>query len=119
MMSEIKPFADVFPAANIRHHFVGHDDGKGMYAKELLIPAGMMLVSHGHTYDHLSILATGFVTLTIEGETQALHGPCAITIEKGRAHTVRAITNAVWFCIHRTDETDVDRIDEVTIGEYR
>ena len=55
----------------------------------------------------------------IEGETQALHGPCAITIEKGRTHTVRAITNAVWFCIHPTDETDVDRIDEVTIGEYR
>ena len=50
-MSEIKPFADVFPAANIRHHFVGHDDGKGMYAKELLIPAGIVLLIYFMRYD--------------------------------------------------------------------
>ena len=38
----------------IEHHF-----GGGVYAKETIIPAGVMLQQHAHTYDHLSILASG------------------------------------------------------------
>src|SRR5882672_6109530 len=43
---EMHPFADIFPAGNISHHFVGQDQAKGVYAKELHIPAGFKLVSH-------------------------------------------------------------------------
>jgi hypothetical protein len=115
-MGEIRPFADIFPYGNIRHHFIGQNDARGIYAKELRIPAGMMLVSHEHAYDHLSILASGFISLTVDQETRAVYGPCAIRIEKGRAHTVRAITEAVWFCIHPTEETEADRIDDVIVA---
>lgn len=115
MEAALKPFADVFPTENIRHHFTGQDDAKGIYAKELHIPAGMMLASHEHEYDHLSILASGTIHLTLGGITRVWRGPVALTISKGKAHTLLAITDAVWFCIHPTDETDEAKVDDVIL----
>lgn len=112
----LKPFADVFPAANIHHHFVGQDQAKGVYAKELHIPAGFTLVSHSHSYDHLSLLASGRVCLSLGENHQYLTGPAAVTVKAGEEHTLRALTDAVWFCIHPTDETDADKVDAVILA---
>lgn len=109
------PFAEIFPAGNISHHFIGQDQAKGVYAKELRIPAGFRLVSHSHTYDHLAILASGIVRLSVDDRHQLLTGPEAVTIKAGEVHTLRAITAAVWFCIHPTDETDADKVDEAIL----
>ena len=109
-MIDLQPFADAFPSGNIRHHFIG-----GVYAKELLIPAGFRLVSHRHKYDHLSILASGAVWLTIDDKTRLATGPCALNIPAGKEHMVQAETDAVWFCIHPTDETDYAKVDETLI----
>jgi quercetin dioxygenase-like cupin family protein len=112
----MQPFSDGFPAANIRHHFVGQDEARGIYAKELHIPAGFDLISHVHQYDHLSILASGTVLWTSgDLDARALHGPCAVTVEAGVEHSLHAVTDAVWFCIHPTDETDSDKIDSTLI----
>lgn len=114
-MSDMGQFEDVFPPENIAHHFTGQDQAKGVYAKELRIPAGFTLVSHRHTYDHLSILAVGHVRMTSGASVKYLFGPCALTIPAGAPHTLHAITNAVWFCIHPTDETDENAVDETLI----
>jgi quercetin dioxygenase-like cupin family protein len=111
----LKPFDEVIPVERVRHHFVGQDDAKGVYAKEIHIPKGAILVSHQHTYDHLSILASGLIELTVAGETRTMCGPRAVTIRKGEAHTVLAHTEAVWFCIHPTDETDPAHVDDVIL----
>lgn len=107
------PFADAFPAENIAHHFVG-----GVYAKELHIPAGYEIVSHEHPYAHLSILASGTVICRCgDGRSSQLTGPRAITIDSGVKHSVYAVTDAVWFCIHPTDETDPDKVDAVILSQ--
>lgn len=111
------PFADIFPAENVRHHFTGQDHDKGVYAKELHIPAGFILVSHKHSYDHLSILASGRVCLSLGDQVREMTGPCAITIEAGQEHTLRAITDSVWFCIHPTSETDAINVDDAILKD--
>lgn len=110
MNAEFGPFNAVFPEGHTHHHFMN-----GVYAKELHIPRGFVLVSHRHRYDHLSILASGEIWLTVDGATRTINGPRAITIRAGTEHTVRAITDAVWFCVHPTDETDIEKIDETLI----
>lgn len=97
----------------IEHHF-----GGGVYAKETRIPAGYLLGQHAHKHDHLSILASGVITLTVDGELKTLTGPACITIEAGKHHTVHAVTNAVWYCVHATDCTDADQVDAVLIQEH-
>ncbi len=106
-MHGLKPFADAFPPDNLRHHFAG-----GVYAKELRIPAGFKLVSHRHEYDHLSVLAFGTVLWSVgDAVPEVLNGPCAITVAAGAEHTLHAISDAVWFCVHATDATDADQVD--------
>ena len=90
----------------ISHHFAG-----GVYAKETRIPAGARLMQHVHAFDHLSVLASGSVIVRSDGWVESYSGPAVLTIKAGSAHEVDAITDAVWLCIHATDETDPEQVD--------
>ena len=94
----------------INHHF-----SAGVYAKETLIPAGHVLVQHKHKFSHLSILASGSIELMTDGERKIIHAPACLTIEADTHHGVNSLTDVVWYCIHATECTDIDEIDEVLI----
>jgi len=94
----------------INHHF-----SAGVYAKETLIPAGQVLVQHKHKFNHLSILASGSIELMVDGERNIIHAPACLTIEADKHHGVKSLTDVVWYCIHATECTDIDEIDEVLI----
>ena len=93
------------------HHF-----STGVYAKQMHLPAGHFAVSHAHAYDHMSILAKGWAMVQVDGVKTEYKAPACINIEAGKNHEVAALTDIVWFCVHATDETDPDKIDEVLIG---
>lgn len=95
----------------ISHHF-----GGGVYAKETHVPKGMVLVQHKHVHDHLSILASGRVEVIVDGVRTERIGPDCIVIEAGKYHGIKALSDVVWFCIHATDCTDEDEVDEVFIA---
>lgn len=94
----------------IEHHF-----SAGVYAKEVRIPAGQVLVQHKHKFDHLSILASGLIELMVGDKRTTIDAPACLTIKANEHHGVKAITDVVWYCIHATDCTDVDQIDELLI----
>jgi quercetin dioxygenase-like cupin family protein len=95
----------------IEHHF-----GGGVYAKETHIPAGLALTQHRHQFDHLSILASGRVRVSVDGEAREVQGPACIVIQAGKAHEVVAITDAVWYCVHATECTDPARVDHELVA---
>lgn len=97
---------------DITHHF-----GGGVYAKETRIPAGMVLVQHKHLHDHISVLASGTVEVVRDGVHSAVTGPACITIKAGVHHGVKALTDAVWYCIHATDCEDESSVDAVLIEQ--
>lgn len=97
---------------NIKHYFSG-----GVYVKETIINAGQILVQHKHEYEHLSYLVSGTVAVQVDGVTSTMTGPTALTIEAGKHHGVKALTDTVWLCIHATDCTDADKVDEVLITD--
>jgi quercetin dioxygenase-like cupin family protein len=94
----------------ISHHF-----GAGVYAKETRIPAGSILVQHKHKHDHLSVLASGSVELIVDGVKSVVNAPACLTIEANKHHGVKSLTDVVWYCIHATECTDMDEIDNVLI----
>ena len=97
--------------AHLAHHFAA-----GLYAKETSIPAGMVLVQHRHRDDHLSILASGTVELEVDGQNTTHVGPACLTIKAGQHHGIKALTDAVWFCIHATDCDDPEKVDQLLIA---
>ena len=84
----------------------------GVYMKQSKLRRGYVMPMHLHTHGHLSLLSQGHAILAVDGKTRPLVAPCVITIEEGKAHSLEAVTDIVWFCIHATDETDPDQIDE-------
>ena len=94
----------------ISHHF-----GGGVYAKETRIPAGYTLGQHVHLFDHLSILASGTAEISVDSETTQHTGPACLVIKAGKQHEVHALTDVIWYCVHATDCTDPETVDEVLI----
>ena len=92
----------------IRHHF-----SSGVYAKEMKMPADYLMLHHKHTFSHLSILASGSIELIVDGEKKVIHAPACLTIEGNAHHGIKSLTDVVWYCIHATNCTDENEIDEV------
>jgi quercetin dioxygenase-like cupin family protein len=94
----------------IKHHF-----SQGVYAKEMHLPKAHYAVSHKHVYDHLSVLAKGRAAVDCDGVVTEYTAPTCIEIKAGVEHVILALEDVTWFCIHATDETDPEKVDEVTI----
>ena len=94
----------------IKHHF-----SSGVYAKEMHVPAGYIVGSHAHEFDHMSMLAKGEVIVKTDNDEQHYVAPTVVTIKKGIHHEIHALKDSIWFCIHATEETDTSKIDEVLI----
>ena len=94
----------------ITHHF-----GGGVYAKETHIPADMILVQHKHEHDHLSYLVSGLVEVKVDGVSRTVSAPACLTIEAGKHHGVKALTDSIWLCIHASDCEDESQVDRVLI----
>jgi quercetin dioxygenase-like cupin family protein len=85
---------------------VGHTFADGLYSKQMIIPKGFVAGMHKHHYSHLSILAKGRVKITTEDYNKEVTAPFCITIEAEKNHSIEALEDSVWFCIHATDETE-------------
>ena len=107
----MKPFAEVFPAENISIVLFG-----GIYIKEMRIPRGFVMVSHRHTFDHISRLDIGEVFITIDGVETFFRAPAYIKIKAGEEHMLRAVSDVVWLCIHATSVVDADAVEPSLIG---
>ena len=94
----------------IVHHF-----SDGLYAKQMVIPAGYEGGQHAHNYSHLSILAKGRVLVVTDDWQKEFIAPACIEIKAGIHHKIVSLEDATWFCIHATDETDASKVDEVLI----
>jgi hypothetical protein len=96
---------------------ISHHEWPGVYGKRTAMPAGTHGVQHAHTYAHCSILKSGSVMVLDESAVWRRHdAPACLVIPAGHRHEVRALTDAVWWCIHPTDVTgDPERIDESLI----
>jgi quercetin dioxygenase-like cupin family protein len=95
----------------IEHYF-----SDGVYAKRMFIPAGFEAGKHSHAFSHLSILAKGRAIVKTDIDQKEYFAPACLEIPAGVNHIITAIDDCEWFCIHATDESDVDKIDHVLIG---
>lgn len=94
---------------------VQHNFSDGLYAKEIFIPKGCFILQHKHEYSHLSILAKGKVLVGVNDDVEEYTAPACINIVAHAKHGIQALEDSVWYCIHATDETDINSIDEVLI----
>lgn len=87
----------------------------GMYARELHIPAGVMLTGKIHKTAHMNVLSKGTITVWTEDGMKELSAPYSFMSKPGTKRIGLAHTDVVWTTYHFTFETDLDRIEAEVI----
>jgi hypothetical protein len=65
------------------------------------LKAGDTELGHTHQFDHMTLLASGSLRVTIEGQTSEFKAPKMIFIHKDKVHELVALEdNTVAYCIH-------------------
>jgi len=96
----------------VEHHF-----SDGVYAKQMFIPKGYVAATHKHNFSHLSILAQGQVVVSTNAGSHFYLAPACIEIKAEEHHTIEALQDCVWYCVHATDEKDESKVDAVLISK--
>lgn len=90
----------------VRHHFA-----PGIYAREMHIPADMVLTGKIHKYPQLNILSKGEMSVLTEDGIKRVQAPFTVVSPAGTKRVAYAHTDCVWTTIHQTDETDIEKIE--------
>lgn len=80
--------------------------------------AGDRSITHAHVYDHQTLLSTGAVALTVDGQTTRYEAPAIIVIVAGKHHGFIALADeTVAYCIHAVqDGLPLDAAAPLVIG---
>ncbi len=95
----------------VKHYF-----SKGVYARELHIPADTILTGEIHKFKNLNILSQGSMSVLTEEGIKRVEAPFTVVSPAGTKRIAYAHTKCIWTTIHGTDETNVDRIKEMFIA---
>lgn len=73
--------------------------------------AGDIEIGHTHQFDHLTLLATGKLKVTVEGVATEFTAPHMIYIHKDKVHELEALVDeTVAYCIHALRDKDNNEI---------
>ena len=91
-----------------QHIFAG-----GLYCRVLPRPAGTLIIGKKHLKEHLYMVIKGRVSVT-NGEDTPIEicAPAVIVSKVGTKRAVLALEDSICLTVHRTDETDLEKVEE-------
>ena len=96
----------------VKHHF-----SPGIYARELHIPAGIMLTGKIHRHEVLNIVSQGRLSVYKNGGLEEITGPCTFLSPRGTKRAGYVHEDTIWTTVHATDETDLELLEEEIIAK--
>jgi hypothetical protein len=106
----LKQFAQV--EVGVQHHF-----SKGVYAREMPLAKGTLVVGKIHKYQNLNILSKGEVSVLSVDGVMRVKAPHTFVASPGSKRVIFAHEDTIWTTIHGTSEKDVDKIEKQFIAE--
>jgi len=92
-----------------------HHTWGGMFVRELVMPAGTVIVSKIHAVDHLTFALEGVAEVVDEfGGATVITAPAMIKTPAGMKRMLRIVEDSRWMTVHATDkETYEEVVDDV------
>ena len=93
----------------------------GIYAREIHLPAGTVVVGRIHRHRHFNIISKGSITCYTEFGLETWTAPASFISDAGTKRVVVTHEDAIWTTIHPNpdDETDIPTLeDRYTAMEY-
>lgn len=94
----------------VKHYF-----SPGVYARELTIPAGVMLTGAVHKFEQLNILSKGTMRVLVDGFFRDVQAPFTVVSPPGTKRIAIALTDCVWTTILGTELTDPEEIERTFV----
>jgi len=91
----------------LRHTFT-----KGLYCREIFMPAGTEIVSHVHHTQHQWVALIGKTLVFIDGEWRCILAPDRGVTEPGTQRVLRTITDCTWLTFHPTGRMPENNTEE-------
>lgn len=97
----------------LTHHFA-----PSVYGREMLIPAGGVIVGKIHRHAHLNVVIRGKAKVVTEFGEKIVNGGDVFVSEPGTKRAVYAIEDTVWLTIHpnQSDTQDLKQIEDYVIA---
>jgi hypothetical protein len=96
---------------------VQHFFGPSIYIREVVMPAGTVVVGKYHKEDHLCNMIEGrMVVVGEDGEQREVVAPAVFMAKKGRK-TAYIIETVRFQNIFSTDETDVEKLEHMMVDD--
>lgn len=101
---------DPFP---LKHNFA-----PGLYAREITVPAGMLIATQLHQTEHFIFMLKGEVSIFSEEGISRVVGPVMLRSPFGAKRIVYTHQETVWINVHSNPEniTDLERLEEKYIA---
>jgi quercetin dioxygenase-like cupin family protein len=96
---------------------VRHIFSDGVYAREITVPAGAVIMGELHKHTNLNIMSAGRMMLLTDEGWKEIEAPFTVVSPPGTKRAAYAITDCVWTTILATPETDVAKIEQHFIAK--
>ena len=111
-ISQLQEIMKDFPKADVvtRHHF-----SDGMYAREMVMPAGSIVVGATHKSKHLYSVVSGECEVSSVHEREKITAPYLGETIPGTKRVIYSETGCTWIAFYPTHLTDIDELEAAII----
>lgn len=107
-MEEIKNFL-MDPTTEGTDLPIKHSFAPGIYAREMTIPEGTLLLGKIHKHRHHNFLMKGSIIVLTESKgVELLQAPLMIVSEPGTQRIGYAVTDTIWTTVHENSDNTED-----------
>jgi hypothetical protein len=93
---------------------VEHFFGPQLYIRQMLGLKGHFAIGHEHLTEHVNIILTGSLIVFNGDSSFQINAPYMFNSPPGRKAAF-FLEDTIWLNIHITDETDIDKIEDIFI----
>jgi hypothetical protein len=99
----------------LTHHFTSVNDKYkcGLYARELFIPKGSVIIGKIHKQHHLNIVLKGKISVVTETGKKYFEAPCIFDALPGSQKVGYAEEDTIWVNIHLTEHLGEDMLEAI------
>lgn len=96
---------------------VRHIFAPGLYAREIFIPKGAVVVGKIHKHAHVNTISKGRCSVMTEFGPKEIEAPHTFVSDVGTKRVVVALDDVIWTTYHPSTETDLQKLEEEIIAK--
>jgi hypothetical protein len=89
----------------------------GLYIRKIFMPAGQVIVSKIHKYNHPYFVLKGKVSVLTDTGVEKISAPHYGITTVGTKRVLNVIEDTIWITVHATDKTDLKEVEEEIIAK--